>query len=610
VLALLTMKETLVVHLSYIVHCILPWIAAHVETLHFESACLNASNLVRLQLTCGQYEHIDIVRVIYGYTKQPSNDDCQFSIYDCIQEGASQNILSCVNQQTCTINLTKNEILSSTVITRAVPACPDLNYVQVNYACLSNSKDICDRWKDEGPIIHLSHTFTNERQLYNRCHCKVRSSMANGQVLLHAREINRQYEPFRSLSLAKQSSRDCRQTTYVEIATDRAERKCMDMVPSPGSAMFGSGSHNFSLTYVKNDRLSELFFYFELKASPMKRGHHVQILCNWARRPTTTTMTTPILLGTTDVIDSTTTTHVIPIVRQRKSTTISMQRGGKLSRLDLIRHRTSTESIHEEEIDDDRTRTSAVDEADEEQEQEQEREEEEEAQSTMITTTTMIIKPTKVKRKKTVRSTTMTTTSTSSISTDDDEEWSRILALAALESHSPSKQLLSMNNRTFLTGTQTSINIREKSTGSSSTALLTIVSIMVCLTMIALLIYCLKVKRPDCLQRLKLNTNVAILFCCEAGKLLFSSSSSNRSTSHPCSSSTNTFRRHRSSSSVMPDYQSSEYDMNTTGNHGRTSQSIYDGGGKSIYSIDYDDNNDETEYTNKYDRHDETAGKC
>ena len=57
----------------------------------------------------------------------------------------------------------------------------------------------------------------------------------------------------------------------------------------------------------------------------------------------------------------------------------------------------------------------------------------------------------------------------------------------------------------------------------------------------------------------------------------------------------------------MPDYQSSEYYMNETGNNARSTQSIYDGGGKSIYSIDYDE--EETEYTTKYDRHHE-AGSC
>jgi hypothetical protein len=59
----------------------------------------------------------------------------------------------------------------------------------------------------------------------------------------------------------------------------------------------------------------------------------------------------------------------------------------------------------------------------------------------------------------------------------------------------------------------------------------------------------------------------------------------------------------------MPDDQSSGYYMDEAGNnhHCRTTQSIYDGGGKSIYSIDYDE--EETEYTTKYDRH-RDGGSC
>jgi hypothetical protein len=111
-------------------------IHANIETLHFESACLQQSNVVHLHLRCSQYEHIQIIRVIYGYAKQPSLQNCQFSIYDCIQEGASENILSCNNKQTCLINLTKNQMLSSSITTSTVPNCPDFNYIQVNFGYL------------------------------------------------------------------------------------------------------------------------------------------------------------------------------------------------------------------------------------------------------------------------------------------------------------------------------------------------------------------------------------------------------------------------------------------------------------------------------------------
>ncbi|CAF4244303.1 unnamed protein product, partial [Rotaria magnacalcarata] len=101
------------------------------------------------------------------------------------------------------------------------------------------------------------------------------------------------------------------------------------MLPSTSNnALFGSGSHNFTLTYVKNDLYSELFFYFELKASPIKKDHNVQIICNWKRHSTTTITTTL----TTSIITST-----IPIKRSRTRATVEMQNGGKLSRADLIR---------------------------------------------------------------------------------------------------------------------------------------------------------------------------------------------------------------------------------------------------------------------------------
>jgi hypothetical protein len=307
---------------------------ANVETLHFESGCLKDSNQIQLNLQCSLYEHIEIIRVIYGYSKQRTMNQCQFSIYDCIQEGASRNILSCNGKQTCLINLTKNEILSTTVKANNVPGCKEFNYVQINFGCVPDANDICDSWKDEGAIIHLSHTRSKDKQ-YDECQCKVRSSLSNGQVLLQAREINREFASLKDKTPIKSDNIDCKKTTFLEITTDRSERKCMDNLPSNGNALFGSGSHNFTLNYVRNDPYSELFFYFELKASPKKKDHHVQIICNWARR-TTTIRTT------------------LPMTRKRKLTTISMLRGGRLSRLDLIRHPLASENeINNLEIEDD-----------------------------------------------------------------------------------------------------------------------------------------------------------------------------------------------------------------------------------------------------------------
>lgn len=599
-------------------------IFSNIETLHFESACIEQTNFLHLKLQCSPYEHIQIIRIIYGYSKQTLTS-CQFSIYDCIQEGTSENILSCNNQQICTINLTKNDILSTARKTQGVPNCPDFNYIQVNYACIPDSKDICDSWKDEGPIIHLSHTFSKNRQ-YNYCHCKVRSSMPNGQVLLHAREINRQNENFNM----KNSEIDCKKTTYLEIATDRFERKCMDMVPSNTNALFGSGSHNFTLTYVKNDRFSELFFYFELKASPIKKDHHVQIICNWKRRQTTTIpLPPPIIVTKTTTMEPLSTTDIIsttiPITRKRKPTTISMQRGGKLSRLDLIRHRPITRHIEdttsvsenegeeEEEEQQQGTNEDQEEVIEEEEVVEGEGEEQEKEQEEEVVTTTI---PKKTKKKPRTKQTIVTTTEalkTSTISDNDDEEWLRILSLANIDRELESKHIFSINNRTFVTAVQPSLlNSDEKfhHLTSTSNILLIILVIILCLTFIILIIYCLKIKRPNFIQRLKLNFNIAFLFCCEAGKLLFCSTQQQHQARSISNTPTSIRDKNYRPSSSMPDYQSSVYYMDETGNNHncRTTQSIYDGGGgKSIYSIDYDE--EETEYTTKYDRH-QDCGSC
>ena len=140
--------------------------------------------------------------------------------------------------------------------------------------------------------------------------------------------------------------------------------------------------------------------------------------------------------------------------------------------------------------------------------------------------------------------------------------------------------------------------------------------IIICITLLILIIYCFKVKQPECVQRLRKNTHVALLFCCEAAKFLFCSpndvhhqsrSTSNTPTTMTREENRRHHRRHRQSSPPMSNYQSSEYYIDETENNCRVTQSIYDGGGKSIYSIDYDD--EETAYTTKYDRHCD-AGSC
>ena len=348
----------------------------------------------------------------------------------------------------------------------------------------------------------------------------------------------------------------------------------MDNLPSNGNALFGSGSHNFTLTYVRNDPFSELFFYFELKASPMKKDHHVQIICNWARR-TTTIRTT------------------LPMTRKRKLTTISVLRGGKLSRLDLIRHPSAEEDeIHEFDVDEGTNEPSMYIEEMSTNVMNQEDEEEsiQSKKKKFQISTTMPIE-----------STTIANNNNNNNNDDDDSEWSRIRSIDEIESPS-SNDFFSLNNRTLISSIQASILSNEpKSSHKMSKNKLIIMIILISSTTIFLFsLFYLKVKQPSFIQRLRLNTNVAFLFCCEAGKLLFSSSKISQSIANTPAS----IHHHKSLPIPIADYQSSEYYMNNC----HTTQSIYDNdgsaGGKSMYSID-DDGFDESEYTTRYDHYHE-----
>ena len=119
-------------------------------------------------------------------------------------------------------------------------------------------------------------------------------------------------------------------------------------------------------------------------------------------------------------------------------------------------------------------------------------------------------------------------------------------------------------------------------------------------TLFLLSLYCLKVKQPTFIKRLRLNINVALLFCCEAGKFFFSPNKSPPSISDAPS----TTRHQKSLPVPMADYQSSEYYMN----HCHTTQSIYDNdgsvAGRSMYSTD-GDRLEESEYTTRYDQYHE-----
>ncbi|CAF1658952.1 unnamed protein product, partial [Adineta ricciae] len=363
------------------------------------------------------------------------------------------------------------------------------------------------------------------------------------------------------------------------IATDRSERKCMDNLPSNGNALFGSGSHNFTLTYIRNDPFSELFFFFELKASPVKKDHHVQIVCNWARRTTTTTVRT-----------------TLPKARRRKLTTISVLRGGRLSRLDLIRHPFASEN----EINRSDNGDEAIIENDDNSFVDNNEGEEEEEENT-------IESPKSNKRKLSITDPPVLITTTASLSADGDDEWSRISSIVDIESPATSEHLFSLDNDTLLSSAQALVTSAEQNSRQKVTTkkFLVILLFTTFTVLFLFVLYCLKVKQPKCIQRMKLQFSVAFLFCCEASKLLFSTSHSTQSVSR--TSSDTLTHHHHHHSSPMADYQSSAYYMNGTANNCHTIQSIYeynDYGEKSIYSI-YTDNNmsDESEYTTRYDRY-------
>ena len=279
-----------------------------------------------------------------------------------------------------------------------------------------------------------------------------------------------------------------------------------------------SGSHNFTLTYVRNDPLTELFFYFELKASPMKKDHHVQISCNWARRTTTTTRRTTRASR-----------------HRRRSTTESVLRGGQLSRLDLIRHETNEEQS-ESVNDNEDSLTNEIDDGPDE--------------------------------------------ISSTIVFNADDPW-------------PALDSLSSENRTYISSAQASVLAQEEKSSHrlSNQRILRIFLITAAVTVPLFLLCCVLVRKPHCIQRLRMHIHLALIFCCEASKLLFTSSPT---PSHsPSSVPTETFTHHRSSYSVpVIDYQSSEYYMNDTMRNGHMTPSIYDAAsddGRDSYSSMHDD---------------------
>ena len=353
----------------------------------------------------------------------------------------------------------------------------------------------------------------------------------------------------------------------------------MDNLPSNGNALFGSGSHNFTLNYIRNDPFSDLYFYFELKARPIKKNHYVQIICNWDRR-TTTTLTTTTTMRTTS-----------PVLRKRKSTTISMTRGRKLSRLDLIRH----PPISEDEInifgihDDINDPLSDID----------------EIYNTFMNTEQETVRSDNIfnllksKRKK-IKETTMSPfgSTTVDIFSIYDDEWAHILPMTSVEALSaPSEQTFSFENEAFLRSTEVSIlSTEQKSTQNNiSTSQILIICLPIVLIIIFILSLCyLKFKRPDFISQLKTNIHIAILFCCEISKLLFSSSDKTDSISSTPTETTT--KRQPLSSFPTSDYQSSEYYANDVGNNFRTTESIYD------YN---DDEFEDSEYTTNDNRYDE-----
>ena len=173
-------------------------------------------------------------------------------------------------------------------------------------------------------------------------------------------------------------------------------------------------------------------------------------------------------------------------------------------------------------------------------------------------------------------------------SSDPDEEWLRI---AEVDSLSASQQMLSLHNRTFLD----SMHAPVQSVDSKSRRRLSMVLLTACLTIVAFILYCLVIKRPAFLQRLQFNFKLALLFCCEASKVIFSSPSSSFTRTHSLSSlHTETLANQHSSLPLsIEDYQSSEYYINAPTHPTHIIQDLYDPSSleehKSVSSSDNDD---------------------
>ena len=160
-----------------------------------------------------------------------------------------------------------------------------------------------------------------------------------------------------------------------------------------------------------------------------------------------------------------------------------------------------------------------------------------------------------------------------------DEQW------ASLESFSE-------ENRTFISFAQASVLSQEEKSSRqlSSKRILHIFLVTTGIMVTLFVLCCLLVRKPHYIQRLRMHIRLAVIFCCEASKVLFTSPStpSHSSSSVP----TETLTHHRSSYSVpVIDYQSSEYYMNDPMPNGHLTPSIYDAAseGRDSYSSLPDD---------------------
>ena len=267
--------------------------------------------------------------------------------------------------------------------------------------------------------------------------------------------------------------------------------------------------------------------------------------------------------------------------------------GAQLSRLDLMRQQKPVpdETDVDDEVDAEETSTAVVESQEEDEERPASRRQRKKNFKRKVNVSEALVDE---------------SASLPFASIDPDEEWSRI---AEVDSLPASQQSLSLNNRTYLGSMHASVQpVDGKSRRRlSKDRVLSIFLLTACLTIVAFILYCLVIKRPVFLQRLQFNFKLALLFCCEASKVIFSSPSTH---THSLSSlHTETLANQHSSLPLsIEDYQSSEYYINAPTQPTHIIQDLYDPSSlderRSMSSSDNDDRHDVFASVSRYDQGD------